>query len=365
MSGGTGSANAVDRINGLIMTVVSIGVIVAVYLGYQGAFSNEVNVLLRTQRAGLLLDKGAAVRILGIRVGTIRDVSAQGDTAVITIGIKQDRADDVPSNALVQLKPTTIFGAKYVELEMPRDPSPVPVAEGAVLKQSGSQVESNEVFKNVVDLLTAVQPQKVNSALSAVAGGLAGRGQKLGTSISQANDFLGGIEPSLDDAERDLTLATRVIPIYQKAYPSLVSTLDNFRTTSATLVTQRPAIGTFLQDLRIATGDTTALLVDASGPLGRAVNQLDKPTATLQRYAPEFSCFIKGAARLDQISLPAFSKYKGVVSQVSLMPRAEPYSYPEDLPKVAADNGPNCYGLPFRSAENPIGQMTFDTGITP
>jgi phospholipid/cholesterol/gamma-HCH transport system substrate-binding protein len=365
MSATTTRSMVASRVVGaLALTVLIVGS-GTVLAGYGGRFSGAMHVDLRTDRAGLLLDRGAAVRVRGVRVGQVSNVASDGGQAVITLAIDPDRAARIPANVQAELKPTTIFGAKFVELVVPSAPSAQPLGDGQRVTETGGALEANEVFENLVGVLDSVQPAKVNKALSALSTGLSGRGKDLGTAISTANTYLGEIEPSLDDLRRDVRLAGQVAPVYQKAYPLYVDALDNFRTTSATLVQQQAAIGVFLDDLRVATGTTTALGVDASGPLTSAVSRLNKPTVTLNRYAPMLTCTVQGAAELDRMFVQSGSHYPsgGLVNSL-LLPKGVTYKYPQDLPKVAEDGGPDCYGLPYISGTNPAKAYRFDDGVT-
>jgi ABC-type transporter Mla subunit MlaD len=228
-------------------------------------------------------------------------------------------------------------------------------------------LETDQVFQNVMNLLDVVQPQKINDTLTAVSGALAGRGEQIGQTVTDFNTYLADLLPSVPKLNQDLVLANRLLPTYTQAAPDLVRALDHFRTTSATLSTRQQQITSALTGLTATVGNTTALMLDAARPLTEATRNLGATAATLNRYAPELTCLLEGAANITggpgNLGLPL--KYPGVWGNVGFLPAAEPYRYPQDLPKVAADAGPHCFGLPLESAGNPPPHYDFDVGRSP
>jgi phospholipid/cholesterol/gamma-HCH transport system substrate-binding protein len=310
-----------------------------------------------------MLDRGARVSVRGLTVGNVHSVSANGTSALIQLDIDPAQADLLPTNVTAELRPTTLFGAKYVALTPPSRPAPTRLADGDEIRQTGTSVEAESVFQNVMILLTEVQPQKINNTLTALSDALGGRGAKLGQTISQFNAYLVGLLPSIDTLGRDLKLANGVLPTYRTAAPDLIAAVDNFRTTSATLVTKRQQLGDLLGAVTTTAGTTSALVIDTGPPLTSAVRVLGPTTATLSRYSPEFTCLLQGLTNLDRISVP--STVPGLRGRIAFLPEARPYQFPMDLPKVAADTGPNCRGLPMVPKDSPTPHYDFDVGRSP
>src|SRR5690606_27238131 len=101
--------------------LVLIATLVAVLLGmYQKVFTPVTEVTVMSDRAGLLLDKGAAVRVSGLPVGEVRSVrQADSGQVAITVALDPDDASRIPDNVTASIKATTVFGAKFVDLEVP------------------------------------------------------------------------------------------------------------------------------------------------------------------------------------------------------------------------------------------------------
>ena len=76
-------------------------------------------------RAGLVMDSDAKVKYRGIQIGEVEYIEYAGDQAKLTLAIDSNEMRYIPSNAVVRIASTTVFGAKSVEFR----------AAGATLRQ--------------------------------------------------------------------------------------------------------------------------------------------------------------------------------------------------------------------------------------
>src|SRR5258707_9863888 len=134
---------------------------------FAGTFRSYVPVTLTSDRAGLVMETGAKVELRGVQVGRVSQIGSGKDTASLRLEIDPDQIRYVPANVQAQISATTAFGAKYVELVYPQNPSRARLAAGAVLHSKNVSTEINTVFANVVDLLNMIDPVKLNAVLTA------------------------------------------------------------------------------------------------------------------------------------------------------------------------------------------------------
>ncbi|CAM5526089.1 hypothetical protein STENM327S_08383 [Streptomyces tendae] len=153
----------------LIVLVPALLIWLAVAV-YDKKFTDSDPVVVETGSAGNQMHPGAEVKLRGVVVGEVRAIDATGDGARLTLAMKPGALDDVPSDVRAQMLPTTLFGERFVALVPPADPSPEPLAAGAVVPQdrSANAIELQQVLDDVLPMLTAVQPQKLSATLSAV-----------------------------------------------------------------------------------------------------------------------------------------------------------------------------------------------------
>lgn len=91
-----------------------LGVIVLFFGGsvatYLGAFKPVTNVLLRADRTGNQLQPESDVKVRGLTVGEVRDISSRGDGASLRLELHRDKVGMIPANVSARLIPKTLFG---------------------------------------------------------------------------------------------------------------------------------------------------------------------------------------------------------------------------------------------------------------
>lgn len=241
--------------------VTAMLLIVAVAYGmFRGTFTSTVPVTVTAARAGLVMDPGAKVKMRGVEVGRVSAVDLSGSQAVITLQLQPDLLTLIPANSGVEIESTTVFGAKFVSFIPPEKPSAVPIAQGANVTSQNVTVEFNTVFQNLSTVLQAVQPEKLNATLGAIATALHGRGDQFGQTLAQANDVLTQLNPSVPALQNDLQKAAVVTNTYGDAAPALLRTLSNLTFTSGTIVDQQANLDKLLLDVTgLATTGTDVL----------------------------------------------------------------------------------------------------------
>lgn len=153
------------------LTVIAllIGLSIAIY---NKTFDKGTTVTIQAHRAGLQLPKFGDVRLHGALVGQVRDVSQDGENAVITVSLDPAQAKQIPDNVDVQILPTTLFGQKFVSLVPPADPSSTPLQNGDVIPPDrvDTNVELSQVLNRLFPLLRAVRPADLNATPSRTSG---------------------------------------------------------------------------------------------------------------------------------------------------------------------------------------------------
>ncbi|MCV7175014.1 MCE family protein, partial [Mycolicibacterium sphagni] len=131
-----------------------------------------------SDRAGLVMESGAKVKMRGVEVGRVAGISGGQQTVELKLELFPDQVALIPANVDAQIRAATAFGAKYVDLVYPDDPSPQALSAGAVVRSRNVSTEVNTVFQNIVGVLNQVDPPKLNSVLTALADGVRGQGER-------------------------------------------------------------------------------------------------------------------------------------------------------------------------------------------
>ena len=138
------------------------------------------------------MEPGAKVKLDGVQVGRVSGVTGGREPVELKLEIDPDQASYIPANVEAQIRATTAFGAKYVDLIYPDDPSPQRLSAGRCCMSRNVSTEVNTVFENLVGLLDQIDPAKLNAVLTALAEGFRGQGERIGQAITDAQSSAAG-----------------------------------------------------------------------------------------------------------------------------------------------------------------------------
>lgn len=345
--------------------------IFATTAAFSGAYKSYVPVTLKSDRAGLVMEPGAKVEMRGVQVGQVSEIGgANGDQVSLMLDIDNDKIRYIPANIEARIKATTAFGAKFIELVSPENPSAARLTAGTVLSSKNSTTEVNTVFENVVDLLKMVDPLKLNAVLTAVAEGVRGQGQRMGEATSDLNEVLLALNSRSETLRDDWRTFKDLNDTYAAAAPDILTILNAASTTSTTVVKQSSALDALLLNVIGLSKAGTNLLGNSRDSLVGTINTWEPTTDLLHTYNPELTCMLQGATWfLDNGGRSAYgggTGGQGFDFDIALLLGNDPYSYPENLPIVAAKGGPggkpSCGSLPDPTKNFPVRQLITDTG---
>lgn len=343
------SQRARYRIYGLAMICVIALLLVLAVAQFNKALTPTVNVKVRTQRAGLQLLPRSDVKVRGLIVGEVRATRATADGAVLELALDPDKAKLIPSNVTARLLPKTLFGEKYVDLQIPADRSSTPLRSGAVIQQDTSQVavEVYQVLNNLLPLLRAVEPAKLNTTLNALATALQGRGDQIGQTLERLDSLLTKVNPDLDALVYDLRALADVADIYNSAAPDLLQTLRNLNVTSKTITDKERTIETLIPAVT-GLGVKGDRFMQENGPKIVGFNIANREVLQLfARYSPSLPCVFEGVVKLQPRAEEAGGgKTPTFNVTVEIVKPRPAYKNPLDLPEMKDHRGPRCYGLP-------------------
>jgi phospholipid/cholesterol/gamma-HCH transport system substrate-binding protein len=351
--------------------IVVIGLIVAMALGlFAGIFAKTVPVTVVSDRAGLVMNPDAKVKMRGVEVGRVETIEARPDgKAVLHLALDKSLLDEksvlIPSNVGVGIASTTVFGAKFVQFLPPPDPSPKELQAGQVIEGQHVTVEINTVFEQLVSVLDKIDPAKLNETLGAIASAFDGRGDKFGQTLVDFNALLGKIDPSLPNLAHDIEASVPTLTAYGDAAPDLLSTVQNSTQISNTIVDQQQNLDEFLVSA-IGLADIGNEVIGGNREaLGNVLENLVPTAELLNLYRKSLTCGVGGLIPLSK-SPPQFS---GIFVNAGLTLGVERYRYPRDLPKVAAKSGGRDYcqalGLPEVPPEFVPPALVGDVGANP
>ncbi|MCV7220417.1 MCE family protein [Mycolicibacterium elephantis] len=334
------------RIAAAILAAILLGATVFTYLAYTAAFTATDTVSVTAPRAGLVMERDAKVKYRGVQIGKVKTIEYAGDEARLTLAIDSAEMRYIPSNAVVRIGSTTVFGAKAVEFLPPEEPVGQ-LKPGATVAAKDVQLEVNTLFQTLNDVLQKVDPINLNATLSALAEGLRGNGDDLGATLAGLNYYLEQLNPKLPTLGEDLQKTAVVANIYGDAGPDVARIFDNAPAISDTIVDEQDNLNAALLAATGLANNGTATLEPGADDYIAAMQRLRAPLSVAAEYSPEYGCILEGTALAVDRFAPVIGGIRpGLFVSSNFLPGSPGYTYPESLPIVNAKGGPNCRGLP-------------------
>ena len=360
------------RLHPLWWTTALFAVIIAIVAVctalFAGTFRQFVPVTLLSERTGLVMEPGARVTLRGVQVGTVAAIAGGREPNSLRLELFPDQIRHIPANVQAQIKATTAFGSKYIELTLPDHPSTARIAAGAVLQSTNVSTEVNTVFENIVGLLNKIDVSKLNAVLTALSDGVKGQGERIGQATTDANQVLLAINPRMDTVAQNWKSLQGFSDAYSAAAQDIVATLSAASTTSATVTEHAKDLDSLLLNTIGFSHSATSLLAPNMDSLINGINVLEPTTALLFKYNPTYTCMLVGAKfYLDNGGYQIVGgNGHALVTDSTILMGDDPYRYPENLPIVAAKGGPGgtpgCGSLPDVAKNFPVRYQVTNTG---
>jgi phospholipid/cholesterol/gamma-HCH transport system substrate-binding protein len=352
----------------LILVAVIVGIIAVTVIAFNRDFTSYARVILTSDRAGLVMEPNAPVKFHGVQVGRVSSIQPNGPVK-LQLDLYPDQLKYIPANIGAQITAPTVFGAKYVELLPPKDPSPKRLAAGAVVKSDNVSIEVNTVFQNLAGVLNQIDTAKLNAVLTALAEGFRGKGEALGEALTDLNQVLMAINPRSETIRADYRALKGFADTYSAAAPNLVTVLDAASTTSSTITNNAQALDSLLLNVIGLSNSGVNLIGPSKGNLVHAINVLEPTTRLLMKYNPELTCMLVGAkVILDNGYEDSVGGHNGksLITDTALLFGDDAYRYPDNLPingiKGGPGGAPGCGSLPDAAQNWPVRYLVTNSG---
>ncbi len=329
------------------MVLVFVLVLALTWSQFRGYFDTKATLYVVYNRSGLSMDAGSKATYNGVPIGRLQAAEAQigndgRPQAKLVLSVDPQYLDLLPSNVDVKLLATTAFGNKYISFTSPANPSPQRLRSGDVINASGVTTEFNTLFETITAISAQVDPIKLNQTLTAAAQALDGLGDKFGQSLANGNEILGDVNARMPSLRHDIKAFAELSQVYADASPDLWDGLANAVTTARTFNDQRNNLDQALV-AAVGFGNTGGDIFERGGPyLTRGAQDLLPTARLLDKYSPELDCTIREYATAD----PKAARGLGgngysLATHTVLVGAANPYVYPDNLPRINASGGPN------------------------
>lgn len=330
---------------GLVALVALALVLTLVWLRSSGQYGGPQHVSAQLTDAGGSLGAGADVKVRGVIVGTVDDISRGPEGGVrVRIAVRGNRLEEVPGNVVARILPATVFGTSYVDLVTPGAASKRPLRAGAVIPADRTQgtLELQQALDDIDRLVKALGPADLASAIGSVAQALDGRGATLGTTLDRAESYLARLNPRMPQVRDDLHKLAANLELVGEVAPDLLAATADALVTAGTVVDQQEAIASLLSGGTALSARSTAFLRAHRSDLVRFV---DNAATLLDVVHANRQAGISGALATNRMLAEKVATVvrNGYIDSVTtFLMDVPPYYTAADCPRIGVAQGDNC-----------------------
>jgi virulence factor Mce-like protein len=260
-------------VRGLITLLIIVVVVEAVRLHSSGAWGGPPQVTAQLRNAGGALTKGSDVKLRGVIVGKVKDIGPGADGGVdVDLAMDAGQLGQIPADVVARVLPATVFGTTYVDLR--------PAGAGGSLKPGAvvpadttqQTLELQDALDDIDNLVKALNPAELSTAIGAAAVALDGRGTAIGRTAVELDAYLKKFNPKVAMLRADLDKLAQFLQVVQQIAPDLLDATDDALVPLNTLVTHKDDLTALLTNGKSLADTSAAALAKNSVRLTRFIN---------------------------------------------------------------------------------------------
>ena len=284
---------------GLVLALVALG------CTGQGSDARQISAVF--PRASNLF-VGSEVRVLGVQVGTITDITPKGDSVTVAMEVSKDQP--LPENVGAALVPTSLLGERVIQLDPPYTGGPKFTDDVIPMERTALPAEVDEVLRSFQAFAAALDEKVLAELIDTAAETLEGQGPGLNRLIDQGAETVEILDESSGElnglvaelGQLNATLATRDEKIGR--------TLERLSDVMQLFAQEKGNIIGSIEELRRFTAELRPLINKHSDPLVRDLEVLATTFSTVDRNLDRVAETIVQSERLVKRFAPLVSDYE-------------------------------------------------------
>jgi phospholipid/cholesterol/gamma-HCH transport system substrate-binding protein len=222
------------------------------------------------------LKSGDSVRVAGVRVGTVSDVTLRDDNTVL---VTFDADDDVvlTTGSRAAVRYLNLVGDRYLEL-LDGAGSTAILPRGAQIPKDRTEpaLDLDLLLGGLKPVIRGLNPQDVNALTQALLQIFQGQGDTLQSLLSSTSSFSNTLADNNTALEGLVDNLETVLSTLDREGTRFSGALDKFERLTSELAADRDTIGTAIESLSNGTASVAELLTSARPPLAQTVDQLNR-----------------------------------------------------------------------------------------
>lgn len=222
--------------------------------------------------AGQGLLPGSDVKVRGVDIGRVKNIRLRDGRALVRLDVRKTQR--VPLTALATIRPKTLFGEKFVDIDPGGGDGVGPYLrdEGVVVNTVGG-FELERVLADLYPVLKAVKPQELTVILDSLAQAAQGKGPQINRLISTYAEVLGAQAANSAELDQYLQELARLSEGLVALAPAALGLATDLNQTLPDINARAPQLAALLDQTARLSGDLDALLQRNTPFIDKAVQQ--------------------------------------------------------------------------------------------
>ena len=244
------------------------------------------------------LESGDTVRVAGIRVGTVRDVSLLADRKVL-VKFDADRNIVLTTGTKAQIRYLNLVGDRYLELvDTPGSTKILPVGSQIPEDRTAPALDLDLLLGGLKPVIQGLNPQDVNALTASLIQVLQGQGGTLDSLFSKTSSFTNSLADNNEVIEQLIDDLKTTLDTLSKDGDDFSGAIDRLEQLVHGLSQDRDPIGEAITSLDNGTASLTDLLGRARPPLAGTVDQLNRLAPLLDNDKDRLDASLRRAPEL-------------------------------------------------------------------
>jgi phospholipid/cholesterol/gamma-HCH transport system substrate-binding protein len=250
---------------------------------------------------------GDDVRVAGVKVGRVTDVSLAGDGRTAELTFTVDGDVPLTTTTIAKIRYRNLVGQRYLALfEGKGGGTPLDGGATIPLSQTTPALDLTVVFNGFRPLFAGLSAEEVNGFAYEIIQLLQGEGGTMKSLLSRTASLTGRLADRDEVIGRVITNLNQVLTTLDERDAKLSGTITQLRSLVSGLAADRAAIGDAVTNLSGLTKATTGLLRDARPSLAADIASLNTLAGTLVDNTSVLeSTLSRAPARLDALTRTA------------------------------------------------------------
>lgn len=222
------------------------------------------------------LKSGDSVRVAGIRVGTVNDVTLRPDKKVV-VKFDTDRGIVLTTGSKAAVRYLNLVGDRYLELvDGPGSTKLLPAGAQIPLDHTIPALDLDLLLGGLKPVIKGLNPQDVNALTSSLVQIFQGQGPTLESLFSKTSSFSTALADNSQTVQTLIDNLKTVLATISRDGEKFSGAIDKLETLISGLSADRDPIAAAIESLDSGTASLADLLGSARTPLAGTVEQLNR-----------------------------------------------------------------------------------------